>query len=92
MLPGKRTSTADPQTPVNDSGRCKRALRAFRAARAARLTGENPGKVLDVGCGDGSFLEALARRGWEVSGTELSESIATAARARLGDNVLVGNI
>ena len=73
-------------------GPMQRALRAFREVRGARVTSEKPGKALDVGCGDGSFLEALERRGWDVSGTELSESIAATARARLGDNVCVGNI
>jgi SAM-dependent methyltransferase len=51
-----------------------------------------PGRVLDVGCGDGSFLEALARQGWEVCGTELSESIAATARQRLGAGVRTGGI
>jgi SAM-dependent methyltransferase len=34
------------------------------------------GAVLDVGCGDGSFLEAARARGWQVEGTELNPSRA----------------
>jgi len=48
--------------------------------------------VLDVGCGDGSFLDALAQQGWEVNGTELSVSIAATAMERLGDRIHVGGI
>ena len=34
------------------------------------------GSVLDVGCGDGSFLEAARRRGWQATGTELNAAAA----------------
>ena len=50
------------------------ALRLFMAARCAqvaRLT-PPPGPVLDVGCGEGSFLRALAARGYRVAGQEPS--------------------
>jgi SAM-dependent methyltransferase len=64
-------------------------LRLFRRARVRRFAGRRPGRALDVGCGDGSFLEGLAERGWEVFGTELSASIAATATQRLGNRVLV---
>ncbi|HEX9576403.1 MAG TPA: class I SAM-dependent methyltransferase, partial [Myxococcales bacterium] len=32
------------------------------------------GAVLDVGCGDGSFLAAARGRGWQVAGTEMSSA------------------
>src|SRR6266545_7012731 len=62
-------------------------LRAFRRARLCAIAAQRSGRVLDVGCGDGSFLMALARRGWEVFGTELSEPIAVTAKKRLGERV-----
>jgi SAM-dependent methyltransferase len=34
------------------------------------------GSVLDVGCGDGSFLAAARERGWQVAGTELNAEAA----------------
>lgn len=64
-------------------------MRLFRRARVRHFAGRRPGRALDVGCGDGSFLEGLAQRGWEVFGTELSASIAATAKQRLGDRVLV---
>jgi SAM-dependent methyltransferase len=64
-------------------------MRLFRRARVRRFADRYPGRALDVGCGDGSFLEGLAQRGWEVFGTELSASIASTAKRRLGDRVLV---
>jgi len=34
------------------------------------------GRLLDIGCGDGSFLLTAQRAGWEVVGTELNPSTA----------------
>ena len=46
--------------------------------RRARLLDRFGGRgaVLDVGCGDGSFLEAARRRGWQVAGTEMNPAAA----------------
>jgi 2-polyprenyl-3-methyl-5-hydroxy-6-metoxy-1,4-benzoquinol methylase len=40
-----------------------------------------PGRLLDVGCGDGAFLREAAGYGWTVSGTEFSPAGARLARA-----------
>lgn len=47
-----------------------RGLGGYQARRIAGL--RDPGRVLDVGCGGGHFLEAMRRRGWEVRGVEPS--------------------
>jgi len=68
-------------------GRMQGVLRMLRRARVRQLAGLRPGRALDVGCGDGSFLAALAQLGWEVCGTELSPSVAATARERLGERI-----
>ncbi|HVK03347.1 MAG TPA: class I SAM-dependent methyltransferase [Armatimonadaceae bacterium] len=47
----------------------------------------NPGRALDVGCGDGRFLAALRARGWEVAGTETDPVAAELARGRTGATI-----
>lgn len=49
------------------------------------------GSVLEIGCGDGIFLDACASRGIVVTGLELSPAAASAARGR-GHEVMVGTV
>lgn len=41
-----------------------------------------PGKVLDVGCGEGGFLLLARERGWEVSGFDYDRRVVDLARAK----------
>lgn len=53
----------------------------YRCWRRARLLARHvpePGRLLDVGCGDGDFLAFVARRGWRVAGTELRDPVPEA--------------
>ncbi len=45
------------------------------------------GRVLDVGCGTGRAFEPLLRRGWEVSGVDVSPAMLEQARLKFGDTV-----
>ncbi|MFO7709657.1 MAG: class I SAM-dependent methyltransferase [Desulfobacterales bacterium] len=51
-----------------------------------------PGRLLDVGCGDGAFLDHAIRRGWAVDGTEVSTWAADHASRRLGRAIFHGEI
>jgi 2-polyprenyl-3-methyl-5-hydroxy-6-metoxy-1,4-benzoquinol methylase len=51
-----------------------------------------PGKLLDVGCGDGRRLAQLRARGWQAEGQEIDRVAAAAARDRYGLNVHVGTL
>jgi SAM-dependent methyltransferase len=49
-----------------------RDKRAALEARARLLDDLGPGRLLDVGCQKGEFLQWMRERGWEVQGVELS--------------------
>jgi SAM-dependent methyltransferase len=55
----------------------------WRRVRWLREAAPTPGVLLDVGCGEGAFLRAAARRGWAVVGTELGEAARAARRTGL---------
>jgi SAM-dependent methyltransferase len=59
-----------------------RLVRA-RLAATIDLLGDTPGRVLDTGMGGGRLVEALAARGWTVSGTDVSERMVALARQRV---------
>jgi SAM-dependent methyltransferase len=55
-------------------------ISALAVGTAARLLGPGPGRCLDVACGTGIAIPALASLGWEVTGVDVSsEMLALAA-------------
>jgi 2-polyprenyl-3-methyl-5-hydroxy-6-metoxy-1,4-benzoquinol methylase len=46
------------------------------------LSGLLPGKLLEVGCGGGGMLQAMAARGWQVAGLDFDEQAVRNARAK----------
>jgi SAM-dependent methyltransferase len=72
--------------PTADARRLASMLRLVRQHWPAA-----PGRVLDVGAGDGTFLDHMARAGWKTEGTELSEDSARVAAERAtGSRIHVG--
>jgi SAM-dependent methyltransferase len=61
------------------------AMRAF-APRADRLQRAHPvpGRLLDLGMGDGAFLALMQARGWTVSGLDIEPDVVAFAKAHLG--------
>ena len=53
---------------------------------------KKPGIVLDIGCGNGDFLDAMQRRGWQVSGVDSSKESCRLAREKVGESVFCGNL
>jgi SAM-dependent methyltransferase len=66
----------------SDPGAGGRVLRS-RAAAVLELLGEEPGDVLDAGMGAGVLCAELDRRGWVVSGVDISSAMVDGAIARL---------
>lgn len=50
-----------------------------------------PGRLLEIGCGNGRLLHLARRDGWDVSGLELSPFLAESVTARLGIEVVVAD-
>ncbi len=69
-------------------------IELFRDQRARFASSLVPagGRLLDVGCGNGNFLERCANRGLSVAGTELPGAAAERARKRLGNRLHVGSL
>ncbi len=73
----------------------KQAVAEVRIARFQRQIVEisrrhRPGRLLDVGCGDGYFMLGMQRRGWQTRGIELHDAVAAYARDELGLDVAAG--
>lgn len=50
------------------------------------------GKLLDFGCGAGTFLKDMERAGWSVMGIDISERVADRVEDELGIPVIVGTL
>lgn len=75
---------------ISTQQRARRRLwrQRLKLVRARRSGGD----LLDVGCGDGSFLEVAQAGGFLCAGTELSEYAAERVRRRLRVPVMTGPV
>lgn len=64
-----------------------------RAARAVALLGQDrPGRLLDVGCGEGFVLAEFARSGWDVAGMDFSTAGVEAMNPDMAGLVQQGDV
>jgi SAM-dependent methyltransferase len=59
----------------------------YKRCNAVTSKVKKPGKILDIGCSTGIFLQGMLKRGWETFGVEPSEYAASYATKRFGLNV-----
>lgn len=71
-------------------GRPKRR-RAWRRPRVA-IARHGEGRLLDFGCGHGSFLETMHSLGWEVLGVDFAETAVRRIRGDLGLPAVLGDL
>src|SRR5262249_52492495 len=57
---------------------------ARRRLRLLALRTPKPGRLLDVGCAAGFFVDEARRAGWEASGIDVSAAMVDWARSELG--------
>jgi len=64
-----------------------RELSAWRRAREVSALFQRPGKALDIGCGEGLFLNSMKQLGWSVAGCETGGQAASRAEEVLGQPI-----
>ncbi|MFI5986964.1 class I SAM-dependent methyltransferase [Streptomyces sp. NPDC051555] len=67
------------------SGGRGRLRHDITARRIMAEVGQQPARILDVGCGDGEMVLRLAAAGHQVTGVEPSEGMLTTAAKRVAD-------
>ena len=66
--------------------------RAKAQVESMFLAGKMPGTLLDVGCGDGGFLNKMRSSGWAVEGVDVDKDAADFALKKFGIKVHIGEL
>jgi 2-polyprenyl-3-methyl-5-hydroxy-6-metoxy-1,4-benzoquinol methylase len=56
------------------------------------LQEQKPGSLLDVGCGDGAFLNRMRHRGWTVNGVDFDPGAIRGAKVKYGLDLRLGDL
>ncbi|MHB8511328.1 MAG: class I SAM-dependent methyltransferase [Actinomycetota bacterium] len=78
----KRAFSFDGPGKLEEWVRSLASVRSVADGSLMWLGRNGPGRLLDVGCGTGAFLERMRDRGWSVIGIEPDSTAAESARAR----------
>ncbi len=70
------------ELPSPDSEFSKKKLRRHHFILKKLAPHKTDGKILEVGCGNGAFLETARNEGWDPVGIEIAEEAAAAAKSR----------
>lgn len=82
-VPGRRRNTSSVQKPRE---------RKWPRKERQPLPWHGQGRLLDFGCGGGSFLQRMHRRGWQVTGLDVSEAAVQGVRSELKLKALCGSL
>lgn len=67
-------------------------LTGKRQAEEMYLSQSRPGKLLDIGCGDGEFLNKMKIKGWRVEGIDPDEKAVSTCKGKYGINCRRGEM
>ena len=87
-----------PHQPAGNSAKAPRWWQRLPFVRArgdlARklLPLHGRGRLLDFGCGSGSFVLRMRQQGWQVTGLDLSETVVDHLRSQFGLHVFSGSL
>lgn len=80
-------------TPFNKESWYKRKISFFKEAiKEINRPKTTRGRLLDLGCGWGHFLDLARKDGWEVYGVEISEYATRIATEELKLNIFLGEL
>jgi len=78
--------------PLSKLRTWRRRILGSRLPERDGLAWHGEGRLLDFGCGGGSFLQRMHRQGWQVLGVDVSASVVQRIRDELGLPALAGDL
>lgn len=82
---------ASAEVGASSKSKIKEWLRHLLGFNARALPPIPPGRMLEIGCSSGGYMEQVRHQGWQVEGIEFSDQAASIARSK-GFNVQTGSL